>query len=113
MHSQGLCRPSQGKRESPDIWANVKVEVSEDNTLLRQNSNLNLSEIHEPERCLVNAERKCRDCGPAVQRSLWGIEIWSGHHLYITQLYFCVLLLLEIYDQCRGPSIKEKDHLVG
>ena len=81
--------------------------------ILRQNSNLNQSEIHEPERCLVNAERKCRDCGPAVQRSLWGIEIWSGHHLYITPLYFCVLWLLEIYDQCRGPSIKEKDHLSG
>ena len=80
MQSQGLCRPSQGKRESPDIWANVKVEVSEDNTLLRQNSNLNLSEIHEPERCLVNAERKCPDCGPAVQRSLWDLRFGLGMH---------------------------------
>ena len=32
---------------------------------------------------------------------------------YSTALYFCVLGMLEIDDQCRGPSIKEKDHLSG
>ena len=108
----GVVQAIPGKKRITLYLGKCKSGI-EGNTLSRQNSNLNQSEIHEPERCLVNAERKCPDCGPAVQRSLWGIEIWSGHHLYITPLYFCVLWLLEIYDQCRGPSIKEKDHLVA
>ena len=36
-----------------------------------------------------------------------------GGHWYITALYFCVLWMLEMCDQCRGPRLKEKDHLVG
>ena len=32
---------------------------------------------------------------------------------YITALYFSSLYVGNMDDQCRGPSIKEKDHLVG
>ena len=37
------------------------------------------------------------------------LENTKGLHLYITALYFPVLGMLD--DQCRGPSIKEVDHL--
>ena len=38
----------------------------------------------------------------------------NRHSTYIIALYFCVLWMLEIIDdQCRDPSVEEKDHLAG
>ena len=54
-----------------------------------------------------------------IPPGLWGQQgdsvVLCGvvHLLYITALYFCVLWMLEIDDQCIGPSIKGKDHLAG
>ena len=33
--------------------------------------------------------------------------------VYICTVYMCSLDVGNIDDQCRGPSVKEKDHLAG
>ena len=61
------------------------------------------------------------DVGDAAVRTVrgWGFKSRNTHSdvwrflLLNCTIFFCSLDIGNIDDQCRGPSIKEKDHLVG
>ena len=107
---QGLAWRERYKRDD-DNWWSLKQSLRKYSWCQKYQNQHNHSDDHD-----ANDVKTIFASFPLVSLTtvLWrracGLAPFPPRSLYWTALYFCVLW---IDDQYGGPSIKEKDHLVG